>query len=154
MTNETRDRRCPLRVVVSASERSRIEERARSAGLSVSAYLRTAGLCHPIRSTFDHAAVMELAKINGDQARRASEIVAGRPARHWGVGARGKPIARPNRRAATPTGRDRRAGMIAMRIVREKGASDFERLGAYVLNARGGVDPASWLRLGAYVLDE
>ena len=44
--------------------------------------------------------------------------------------------------------------MIAMRIVREKGASDFERLGAYVLNARGGVDPASWLRLGAYVLDE
>jgi Relaxase/Mobilisation nuclease domain len=44
--------------------------------------------------------------------------------------------------------------MIAKRIVREKGASDFERLGAYVLNARGGVDPASWSRLGAYVLDE
>jgi hypothetical protein len=35
----------------------------------VSAYLRTAGLCHPIRSTFDHAAVMELAKVNGDQGR-------------------------------------------------------------------------------------
>jgi hypothetical protein len=69
MTNETRDRRCPLRVVVSASERARIEERALSAGLSVSAYLRTAGLCHPIRSSFDHAAVMELAKINGDQGR-------------------------------------------------------------------------------------
>jgi hypothetical protein len=44
--------------------------------------------------------------------------------------------------------------MIAKRIVREKGASDFERLGAYVLNARGGIDPASWSRLGAYVLDE
>jgi len=44
--------------------------------------------------------------------------------------------------------------MIAKRIVREKAASDFERLGAYVLNARGGVDPASWSRLGAYVLDE
>ena len=69
MTKETRDRRCPLRVVVSESERSRIEERARAAGLSVSAYLRTAGLCHPIRSAFDHAAVMELAKINGDQGR-------------------------------------------------------------------------------------
>src|SRR5260370_36717198 len=69
MTTETRDRPCPLRGVVSASERSRIEERARSAGLSVSAYLRTAGLCHPIRSTFDHAAVMELAKITGDQGR-------------------------------------------------------------------------------------
>jgi hypothetical protein len=44
--------------------------------------------------------------------------------------------------------------MIAKRIFREKAASDFERLGAYVLNARGGVDPASWSRLGAYVLDE
>jgi len=44
--------------------------------------------------------------------------------------------------------------MIAKRITREKGTSDFERLGAYVLNARGGVDPASWSRLGAYVLDE
>ena len=69
MTNETRDRRCPLRVVVSASERARIEERAQAAGLSVSAYLRTAGLCHPIRSSFDHAAVVELAKVNGDQGR-------------------------------------------------------------------------------------
>jgi hypothetical protein len=68
MAKETRDRRCPLRVVVSDSERSRIEDRARSAGLSVSAYLRT-GLCHPIRSSFDYAAVMELAKINGDQGR-------------------------------------------------------------------------------------
>ncbi len=44
--------------------------------------------------------------------------------------------------------------MIAKRIVREKGTSDFERLGAYVLNARGGADPASWSRLGAYVLDQ
>jgi hypothetical protein len=69
MAKETRDRRCPLRVVVSDSERSRIEERAQSASLSVSAYLRTAGLCHPIRSALDHAAVMELAKVNGDQGR-------------------------------------------------------------------------------------
>jgi Mobilization protein NikA len=69
MTKETRDRRCPLRVVVSASERSRIEERAQAAGLSVSAYLRTAGLCHPIRSAFDHEAVVELARVNGDQGR-------------------------------------------------------------------------------------
>ena len=44
--------------------------------------------------------------------------------------------------------------MIAKRIFRDKGASDFERLGAYVLNARSGADPASWSRLGAYVLDE
>jgi hypothetical protein len=69
MAKETRDRRCPLRVVVSDSERSRIEDRAQAAGLSVSAYLRTAGLCHPIRSAFDHEAVVELARVNGDQGR-------------------------------------------------------------------------------------
>ena len=43
--------------------------------------------------------------------------------------------------------------MIAKRIFRDKGASSFERLGAYVLNAKGDVDPASWTRLNAYILD-
>src|ERR1700730_14289007 len=69
MTNETRDRRCPLRVVVSASARSRIDERPQPAGQSVSAHRPTAGLCHPIRPVFDHEAVVELAKVNGDQGR-------------------------------------------------------------------------------------
>ena len=64
-----RDRQRTLRVVVSAGERARIEGRAKNAGLSVSAYLRAAGLNQPIRSVLDHAAVMELAKINGDQGR-------------------------------------------------------------------------------------
>jgi len=66
---ETRDRIRQLRVVVSASERSRIEARAKAAGLSVSAYLRSAGLGQAIRSTLDHQAVLELAKVNGDQGR-------------------------------------------------------------------------------------
>ena len=38
-------------------------------GLSVSAYLRTAGLGHPIRSILDYDAVRDLAKVNGDQGR-------------------------------------------------------------------------------------
>ena len=58
-----------LRVVVSADERARIEERARMAGLSISPYLRASGLGHPIRSVLDYDAVRDLAKINGDQGR-------------------------------------------------------------------------------------
>jgi hypothetical protein len=69
MRRETRDRLRPLKVVVSQKERSCIEDRARTTGLSVSAYLRAAGLGHPIRSAFDHAAIVELAGVNSDQGR-------------------------------------------------------------------------------------
>lgn len=58
-----------MKVFVTDDERARIAERAEAAGLSVSAYLRTAGLNHPIQSVLDHAAVMDLAKVNGDQGR-------------------------------------------------------------------------------------
>ena len=69
MEREARDRKRHLKVVVSARERAQIEERAKVAGLSVSAYLRTAGLGHPIRSVLDYDAVRDLAKVNGDQGR-------------------------------------------------------------------------------------
>jgi len=69
MKGERRDRQRTLRVVVSARERTQIEERATLAGLSVSAYLRAAGLNHPIRSVLDHRAVCDLARVNGDQGR-------------------------------------------------------------------------------------
>ena len=69
MKREPRDRQRTLRVVVSASERARIEERAKIASLSVSAYLRAAGLNQPIRSVLDHDAIRELAKVNRDQGR-------------------------------------------------------------------------------------
>lgn len=84
MKKETRDRRRQLRVVVSASEREKIEQRAQTAGLSVSAYLCTAGVGHPIKSVLDHAAVMDLAKINGDQGRLGGLLklwLVDRPAR-------------------------------------------------------------------------
>jgi hypothetical protein len=59
----------PLSVLLGGVLRARIEERAKATGLSISAYLRTAGLGHPIESVLDHAAVMDLAKVNGDQGR-------------------------------------------------------------------------------------
>ena len=47
--------------------------------------------------------------------------------------------------------------MIAKRILTPKGGSGFRRLSGYVLNVqqehREATDPASWTRLGAYVLD-
>ena len=43
--------------------------------------------------------------------------------------------------------------MIAKRVMSPKGGSGFERLGAYVLNAKGRADPAEWTRLNAYILD-
>ena len=66
---EARNRILPMKVFVTDSERARIEERAAAAGLSVSAYLRTAGLSHRIRSVLDYDAVRDLAKVNGDQGR-------------------------------------------------------------------------------------
>jgi hypothetical protein len=69
LKREPRDRQRTLRVVVSVSERSQIEERAKIAGLSVSAYLRAAGLSQRIRPVLDQDAVRELAKVNGDQGR-------------------------------------------------------------------------------------
>ena len=44
--------------------------------------------------------------------------------------------------------------MIAKRIMSPKGGAGFSGLARYVVNARSGVDPASWERLGAYILDE
>jgi hypothetical protein len=64
-----RDRINHLQVVVDSRERQLIQARAKEAGLSVSAYLRTLGLGKPVRPILDQAAVLELAKVNGDQGR-------------------------------------------------------------------------------------
>lgn len=66
---EVRDRVRRIPVGVSPSERQAIEARAAAANLSISAYLRTAGLNHPIRSSFDHDAVLALSKLHGELAR-------------------------------------------------------------------------------------
>ena len=64
-----RDRQRPLKVYVSDEEREALAERARGAGLSVSTYLRRLGLGHEPKSRIDHASVMKLFKVNGDQGR-------------------------------------------------------------------------------------
>jgi hypothetical protein len=68
--HEVRDRLRPLRVVVSHSERREIESRAAAASLSVSAYLRAAGMGATFRSAASsHEQVATLAKVNADQGR-------------------------------------------------------------------------------------
>lgn len=67
----TRPRGTPVKVWVTDDERAEIAERAEQSGLSQSAYLRAAGLNHPIRSMIDLQAVRDLGKVNGDLGRVA-----------------------------------------------------------------------------------
>lgn len=70
MSREVRDRQRTLRVVVSQSERQEIERRAAAASLSVSAYLRAAGMGATFRlAAASHEQVVALAKVNADQGR-------------------------------------------------------------------------------------
>ncbi len=69
MRHDARSRVLPMKVFVTDNERARIEQRAASAGLSVSAFLRAAGLHEPIRSVLDHDAIVALARVNADQGR-------------------------------------------------------------------------------------
>jgi len=65
-----RDRTNPLRVVVSDEERAAILQRAAAASLSISAYLRAAGMGATFRSAAaNHEQVAALAKVNADQGR-------------------------------------------------------------------------------------
>lgn len=63
------NRKRPITIAVNDLDRAAIEERARNASLSTSAYLRAAGLSRTVKSTADHAAVLELARVNADQGR-------------------------------------------------------------------------------------
>jgi len=67
----TRRRNSHIKVFLTPDERAEIAERARSANLSLSAYLRSTGLNQQIRSVLDVHAVAELAKVNGDLGRVA-----------------------------------------------------------------------------------
>lgn len=50
-------------------EKALIQRKAKAHDLKDSAYLRTLGLNLPIKSTVDQAAVLELARVNGDLGR-------------------------------------------------------------------------------------
>lgn len=61
----------PIKVWVTDAEKAEIAERAAQGGLSMSAYMLTAGLNHPIRSVYDLKAVADLGRVNGDLGRVA-----------------------------------------------------------------------------------
>lgn len=63
--------RTEIKVFVTPEERAEILRLAASANLSLSAYLRAAGLNQRVRSIIDIEAVNELAKVNGDLGRVA-----------------------------------------------------------------------------------
>jgi hypothetical protein len=69
LSPRARPRGRALYVWVTEEERAAIEERATASALSVSAYLRTLGLSYEPRSVYDARAVIELARVNGDQGR-------------------------------------------------------------------------------------
>lgn len=67
----TRPRGTRIEVWVTPDERAEIAERADQSGLSLSAYLRAAGLNHPVRSVYDLKAAAEIGRVNGDLGRVA-----------------------------------------------------------------------------------
>lgn len=69
MKSETVNREKSLRVYLNDNDRKIIEQRANDSNLSVSAYMRKAGLGLRPRSAIDGVAAMELLKVNGDLGR-------------------------------------------------------------------------------------
>jgi hypothetical protein len=69
----TRPRGKPIKVWVTEEERAEIVHKAASANLSMSAYLRAAGLNHPVRSMMDIHTITELSKIHGELGRIVTE---------------------------------------------------------------------------------
>ena len=67
----TRPRGTPIKVWVTPEERAEIVDRADRAGLSLSAYMRAAGLNHRIKSVYDLHAIGDLVRVNGDPGRVA-----------------------------------------------------------------------------------
>ena len=66
---DTRKSSTPIKVWVLPEEKQSIEEHAKTAGMSVSSYMRTVGIGFEPRSILDQQAVSELAKVNADLGR-------------------------------------------------------------------------------------
>ena len=64
-----RDKNRAIRVLVTGQERREIEQRARDASMTLSAYLRALGLGYQPKSTLDRRAVADLVKLHADQGR-------------------------------------------------------------------------------------
>lgn len=70
----TRPRCARIEVWCTPDERAEIERRAALTRHSLSAYLRHAGLGHPIRSALDYQAVRVLAQVAADVGRLGREL--------------------------------------------------------------------------------
>ena len=66
-----RRRQPPIKVWLTQDERAEVAERAAQTGMSLSAYLRAAGLNHQIKSIADADAVADLLKVPADLGRVA-----------------------------------------------------------------------------------
>jgi len=64
-----RDRNRAIRIYVNSDERGAINAKAKAAGMTVSAYERTASMNKRIASAADQEAVQLLSKVNADQGR-------------------------------------------------------------------------------------
>lgn len=67
--SQPRDRKHPLKVVVSSCERATITLQAQKAGLSISAYLRGVGLGVQLKPLMDIQAIQDLVRVEADQGR-------------------------------------------------------------------------------------
>lgn len=61
----------PIKVFVTDDEKAELSRRAASCGLSNAAFMRAAGLNHPVKARADLEAMRELVKLNGDLGRVA-----------------------------------------------------------------------------------
>ena len=72
---------CPrgqhIKVWVNNDEKAELADRAAQAGLSLSAYMKVAGLNAPIRARSDLSAVTDLVRVNGDLGRVAEVVARG-----------------------------------------------------------------------------
>lgn len=69
MAKETRDRKNPIKVYVSTSERKKIEQHAVASSKHPSTFLREVGLGSVPKSRFDREAIQKLVKLHADQGR-------------------------------------------------------------------------------------
>ncbi|ECG0898171.1 conjugal transfer protein TraJ [Salmonella enterica subsp. enterica] len=67
----TRPRGQRIEVWVNNDEKAELADRAAQSGLSLSAYMKAAGLNAPIRARADLSAVADLVRVNGDLGRVA-----------------------------------------------------------------------------------
>lgn len=79
----TRPRGKRIDVWVNDNERAEISARAAQSGLSLSSYLKTAGLNQPIKSRADLVAVTDLVKVNADLGRVAGLLKLWLSEKRW-----------------------------------------------------------------------